>query len=403
MSGSRMSDQGEVWAEIDAMSSKLGYQSPTAAMQDVYQSRRTTIEEYLNGVAAAEGQVGAVFAINGAPAGVELFDSTDTFRTYLPKVLRSYALDALANRTPKSAAADEAEAARLLDSILELDAKSFPAIGLGDDIRLDSDSITGGALALDGRLVHLAAFQTALPTPTASPDDDEERTRSIVIRNGHMLIRGGRGRLALLDTGSPLSIGRGEEYTIAGQSFNPSTSMQSVLDVAATHVGRRVDWLFGHDFFASQRVLIDWDARELRVLRENAGISPRGFAIPIEIVMGVPVVRGNSLTGRVRAVIDSGAALSYVPADAVRGMTPVGKRNDFYPGLGEFETDVWRVRAEIGGRRITVTAGILPPMLQMMFGMILGADGWIIGSDFFRHRKIVVDYPNNRMVDGTES
>ena len=119
--------------------------------------------------------------------------------------------------------------------------------------------------------------------------------------------------------------------------------------------------------------------------------------------MGVPAVTGRSSSGRVRAVIDSGASLSYVPADVVQGLTPIGKRSDFYPGFGEFETDVWRVRAEIGGRRITISAGILPPMLQMMFGLILGADGWIVGSDFFRNRVIVVDYPNSSIVDVTES
>jgi hypothetical protein len=159
MSGLRVSDQGEVWGDIDMLSSKLGFNSPTSAMQDVYQSRRTSIDEYLRDVTVADGQVGAIFAINGAAAGLELFDSTDTLRTYLPKILRSYALDALANQTASPAKAEDAEAAQLLDSILELDAKSFPAIGLGQDLRLDSPSITGGALTHEGRVVHLAAFR----------------------------------------------------------------------------------------------------------------------------------------------------------------------------------------------------------------------------------------------------
>jgi hypothetical protein len=63
---------------------------------------------------------------------------------------------------------------------------------------------------------------------------------------------------------------------------------------------------------------------------------------------------------------------------------------------------VWRVRVEIGGRTITISAGILPPMLQMMFGLVLAANGWIVGSDFFRNRRMVIDYPNNRIIDATE-
>ena len=34
-----------------------------------------------------------------------------------------------------------------------------------------------------------------------------------------------------------MSIGRGAEYRVAGQSFNPPTGMQSVLDAAGQHIG----------------------------------------------------------------------------------------------------------------------------------------------------------------------
>ena len=199
-----------------------------------------------------------------------------------------------------------------------------------------------------------------------------------------------------------MSIGRGSEYTIAGRSYNPPTGMQSVLDAGGEHAGRRVEWLFGHDFFAANRMLIDWRNRSAQILSPSAVISD-GLSIPIELVMGVPIVRGRSGAKGISAVIDSGASLSYVPTDVVEGLTPTGKRKDFYPGFGEFETDVWRVRAEIGGRRLAITAGVLPPMLQVMFGMILGSDGWIVGSDFFRNRSIIIDYPGSRMVDVTAS
>jgi hypothetical protein len=159
-----MSDQGGVWNAIGVISSKLGYVSPTHAIHDVYENHKGQIDDYLSGVEAAKGQVGAIFAINGCPAGVEIFDSPDTLAIYLPKIMRSYALDALANQTAV-AGADEDEAMRLLDSILELEAQSFPAVGLGEDLRIESAEITGGALSHNGRVVHLAAFNTAPPRP----------------------------------------------------------------------------------------------------------------------------------------------------------------------------------------------------------------------------------------------
>jgi hypothetical protein len=68
--------------------------------------------------------------------------------------------------------------------------------------------------------------------------------------------------------------------------------------------------------------------------------------------MGVPVVRARTSHGLVRAVIDSGASLSYVPPNVVAGLAPVGRRTDFYPGFGEFETDVFLVQAELGHRSL---------------------------------------------------
>jgi len=163
-SSMRVTDQGGIWHSIGQMSAKLGFISPTEAMHDVYVDQKDSIDDYLTGVEAAEGQIGVIVAINGRASGVEMFDSAETLRTYLPKIMRSYALYAIANATKKPHRAEEKEATRLLDSILELDTKSFPAVGLGEDLRIDSPDITGGALCLDGRVIHLAAFNTSPPS-----------------------------------------------------------------------------------------------------------------------------------------------------------------------------------------------------------------------------------------------
>ena len=181
---SSASDQGAVWEDIDKLSSKLGYRSPTAAMHDVGQSRSAHIDEYVRDTEVADGQVGAIFAISGVAAGIELFDCSATLRTYLPKILRSYALDAIANQTSQPTDTSSDEASRFLETVLGLDARSFAAIGLGEDLRLSSATISGGALAHDGRVVHLAAFRTELPYPNGRPNVSSDSTREIDIRPG---------------------------------------------------------------------------------------------------------------------------------------------------------------------------------------------------------------------------
>jgi hypothetical protein len=50
---------------------------------------------------------------------------------------------------------------RFLDSIQAAAAERFNALGEGEDIRLTGERIAGGALAAQGRVVHLAGFAVA--------------------------------------------------------------------------------------------------------------------------------------------------------------------------------------------------------------------------------------------------
>ena len=50
------------------------------------------------------------------------------------------------------------EAAAFLKRVAEAPAGVFPAIGLGEDLRLQAPGLAGGALAFDGALLHLCAF-----------------------------------------------------------------------------------------------------------------------------------------------------------------------------------------------------------------------------------------------------
>lgn len=162
--GSPHSDQGAVWADIDAKSARMGVHSETSAAAALYETHRGGLETYLDAFTPLPDQAGALFAINGRVVGLDLFDAPATLASALPKLVRGYALDAL----------DEGQ--------------RFPAVGLGEDLRLASATLAGGALALDGRLVHLCAFAV----PGAAVDTGAGATDT-----GTRLARASRrGRLA---------------------------------------------------------------------------------------------------------------------------------------------------------------------------------------------------------------
>jgi hypothetical protein len=132
-------------------------------MSAVYERHALSVETYVRAFHCEDGQIGVAFAINGEPLGVDLFDHPLTLRTLLPKLVRSYALDALDAPDSHKAASDDTIAV-LLTRISATQMLAEPAIGTGKDVRLIGKEVSGAALWAEGRYVHLCAFATPQAT-----------------------------------------------------------------------------------------------------------------------------------------------------------------------------------------------------------------------------------------------
>lgn len=165
---SRAADQGEVWRSIDEKQDALAAESPTSAMDDVYARSRRRLGDYESDLIQVPGQTGAVFAINGEISGFDLFANPGHFSRYLPKLIRSHALDALETASEpvgKAVALPPAdEIAAFLKGFSRANEEAYDAIGLGQDIRVETPDRVGAGLAWQGAPVHLAGFPKTLQT-----------------------------------------------------------------------------------------------------------------------------------------------------------------------------------------------------------------------------------------------
>jgi hypothetical protein len=130
-------------------------------MSDIFEQHAARLEEYVRSFSPAEGQVGMMFAIGQRIIGFDLFDSAGTLRKLFPKLIRSYALDALDASLAKETEAKvpSAEgAAGFLDRVSRASMETFPAVGEGEDVRISAQDLTGAALANKENVVHLCAF-----------------------------------------------------------------------------------------------------------------------------------------------------------------------------------------------------------------------------------------------------
>ena len=169
-SGARHADQTAVWEDIAAKSARLHAHSPTSAMEAMFVGHRDAIEEFVEGLAPVPGQVGALFAIGDRVIGFDVLCAPALLRKLLPKLVRSYALDAVdalasapAPRRPRPRRTDSngslrVAATQLLAAVIRANGKSMPAVGLGEDVRIEEPGLTAAALVADDRLVHLSAF-----------------------------------------------------------------------------------------------------------------------------------------------------------------------------------------------------------------------------------------------------
>jgi hypothetical protein len=93
--GDRRADQSAVWSDIACKAERLEAPSATGAAEAMYERHHATLESYVQECVPVAGQVGALFAIGDRLVGLDLFDHETTFRKLLPKLVRSYALDAM--------------------------------------------------------------------------------------------------------------------------------------------------------------------------------------------------------------------------------------------------------------------------------------------------------------------
>lgn len=166
-SGTRRSDQSAVWEDIAMKSSRMEARSPTSAAAAMYEANRPRLDDFRTAFQLTEGQTGALFAVNGEVAGFDLFDSAQTLGKLLPKLVESYALDAIDQHTESAQSTSQEVASRLLEDTVNAEAEGHTGVGQGTDMRLHGPRLSGGALADDGRIVHLCAFRL--------PEDERPR------------------------------------------------------------------------------------------------------------------------------------------------------------------------------------------------------------------------------------
>ena len=145
--GTFRSDQGRIWEEISHKAHRLAAESVTMAMAEIYETKRSSLSDYVKHFRPVEMQVGAVFLINGKVVGLDSFGRPETLTKVFRKLVESYALDAVDWSEPGDEGRPSgAEVRTFLQTAVTAPVESHSSVGLGTDCRMGSENLNGSAV-----------------------------------------------------------------------------------------------------------------------------------------------------------------------------------------------------------------------------------------------------------------
>lgn len=189
----------------------------------------------------------------------------------------------------------------------------------------------------------------------------------------------------LLDTGAPSSFGDPARVGLADREFEVAEGYMGLTPRKLTElVGVECVGLLGADVLGAFDHILD--VAEETITISSDPLEVEGSHVPLEDYLGVPIL-GVELGGREsRMFFDTGAQYSYFQGEALSDFPQVGPVTDFYPGVGEFETDLHRVPGSIAGVAFELQCGRLPDLLGMTL-MMAGTEG-IVGNEILSGRTV---------------
>jgi hypothetical protein len=177
-----MSDQGAVWDNIQGMADEAKVHSRTGAMKDVFESKEDELDDYVQAMKCVPGQKGVVVLINGLVVGLDCLSLESAYSVLHPKLVKSYAMEALleAKKKPRPVSLDTAKL--FLERTTQCGEKKYKSVGLGWDYRFEAERMVGSALEHGGHVIH-AAFFPMNPSEKIDPMAGYRRRRAYRTQN----------------------------------------------------------------------------------------------------------------------------------------------------------------------------------------------------------------------------
>ncbi|MEO0115868.1 MAG: DUF6569 family protein [candidate division WOR-3 bacterium] len=150
-------NQERIWQSVSHKLNSLKVQSKTSSMHDIFSRLEEELSRFSENASALNQFTGVVAVCGERILCLDLFGYQNIFTHLLPKLLTSYGLDALEKMLTLSPLPTK-RVREFLNQLKEVPTQRFPSVGLGEEVRFQTDKLLGRALIFGENLLHLAAF-----------------------------------------------------------------------------------------------------------------------------------------------------------------------------------------------------------------------------------------------------
>ena len=164
----KLSKQCRIWSEISEKISDFNVKSFTNSVEQIYKKKKVDVEEIVNFFKIPTEAVGVALGINHQLVNIDIFSNNCMLQIYLPKIIRSIALDSF-KKISKKSYLKKKDVHRFLRQIHQANKQKRKVVEgtLGEELQFNSESVAGSILYHKEQTVHFSAFvkenKTTLP------------------------------------------------------------------------------------------------------------------------------------------------------------------------------------------------------------------------------------------------
>ncbi len=154
-------DQGKIWDGVRSYARRAGFNPKNEALLEIFRHKEGELKAVVDALPCEEGQKGIIAAINGAVVGMDFVASASVYRDLHPKLIRSYALDALLEKKKNMAPPRKEDAYDFLVQTTLCSRLTLDSNDRLQSIGFKGNGLVGTLLTYEGRPAHLSFLRTS--------------------------------------------------------------------------------------------------------------------------------------------------------------------------------------------------------------------------------------------------